>query len=257
MNHHSVSPQASPHAGWVVNLLFAFCVLTLNFSVALAGTFNVSPVKITLSKNSSTAIITVSNSGNSDTTIQLQTMRWIQDGEGDRLQPTREIIATPQIFAIKAGATQLIRVGLVTKPDPVNEIAYRLVLDEIPSPPEPGFKGLQVALKISLPIFVQPLSKSAPELDFSWVQTQEKKIRVSIVNHGSAHAQIFRIKISDESDEKSVFFNQEKSLYILPGQSRYLEFAPTDKELTQVKNFLIRAETSTGDKVFHAMYRNP
>ena len=108
MNHHSVSPQASPHAGWVVNLLFAFCVLTLNFSVALAGTFNVSPVKITLSKNSSTAIITVSNSGNSDTTIQLQTMRWIQDGEGDRLQPTREIIATPQIFAIKAGATQLI-----------------------------------------------------------------------------------------------------------------------------------------------------
>ena len=257
MNHHSVSPQASPHAGWVVNLLLAICVLTLNFSPALAGTFNVSPVKINLSKNSSTAIITVSNSGNSDTTIQLQTMRWIQDGEGDRLQPTREIIATPQIFAIKAGATQLIRVGLVTKPDPVNEIAYRLVLDEIPSPPEPGFKGLQVALKISLPIFVQPLSKSAPELDFSWVQTQEKKIRVSIVNHGTAHAQIFRIKISDESDEKSVFFNQEKSLYILPGQSRYLEFAPTDKELTQVKNFLIRAETSTGDKVFHAKYRNP
>ena len=110
MNHHSVSPQASPHAGWVVNLLFTLCVLTLNFSVALAGTFNVSPVKITLSKNSSTAIITVSNSGNSDTTIQLQTMRWIQDGEGDRLQPTREIIATPQIFAIKAGATQLISV---------------------------------------------------------------------------------------------------------------------------------------------------
>jgi fimbrial chaperone protein len=132
-----------------------------------------------------------------------------------------------------------------------------LVLDEIPSPPEPGFKGLQVALKISLPIFVQPLSKSAPELDFSWVQTQEKKIRVSIVNHGSAHAQIFRIKISDESDEKSVFFNQEKSLYILPGQSRYLDLTPTDKELTQVKNFLIRAETSTGDKVFHAKYRNP
>jgi hypothetical protein len=83
MNHHSVSPQASPHAGWVVNLLLAICVLTLNFSPALAGTFNVSPVKINLSKNSSTAIITVSNAGNSDTTIQLQTMRWIQDEEGD------------------------------------------------------------------------------------------------------------------------------------------------------------------------------
>ena len=257
MNHHSVSSQASLHAGWVVNLLLPFCLLTLIFKAAIAGTFNVSPVKINLFKNSSTAIITVSNAGNSDTTIQLQTMRWIQDGEGDKLQPSREIVATPQIFSIKAGATQLIRVGMVTKPDTVNEIAYRLVLDEIPSPPEPGFKGLQVALKISLPIFVQPLSKSSPELDFSWVQTPDKKIRVSIVNHGSAHVQILRTKISDESDEKLVFFSQEKSLYILPGQSRYLEFAPTDQEITPLKNFLIKTETSTGDKVFHAKYRNP
>jgi len=257
MNNHSVSPKASHHAGWVVYLLLVFCVLTFNFSPVLAGTFNVSPVKINLSKNSSTAIITVSNAGSSDTTIQLQTMRWIQDGEGDRLQPTREIIATPQIFSIKAGATQLIRIGMVTKPDTVNEIAYRLVLDEIPSPPEPGFKGLQVALKISLPIFVQPLSKSSPELDFSWVQTQDKKIRVSIVNHGSAHIQILRTKISDESDEKSVFFNQEKALYILPGQIRYLDFMPTNEELTPAKKFLIKTETSTGDKVFHAKYRNP
>jgi fimbrial chaperone protein len=257
MSRHSVSPQASPHAGWVVKLLHAFCLLTLSCNASLAGTLNVSPIKINLSKNSSSAIIQVSNARNSDTTIQLQTMRWLQDGEGDSLQPTREIIATPQIFAIKAGATQLIRVGMVTRPDPVNETAYRLVLDEIPSPPEPGFKGLQVALKISLPIFVQPLSKSLPELDLSWAQTQDKKIRVAIVNHGSAHVQILRMKISDESDEKSVFFSHEKMLYVLPGQSRYLDFMPTDQELTPVKNFLIKAETSTGDKVFHAKYRNP
>jgi CBS domain containing-hemolysin-like protein len=49
---------------------------------------------------------------------------------------------------------------MVSKPDPVNEIAYRLVLDEIPPPPEPGFKGLQVALKINFPIFVQPLTEA-------------------------------------------------------------------------------------------------
>jgi len=180
MSRHSVSPQTSPHAGWVVKLLHAFCLLTLSCNASLAGTLNVSPIKINLSKNSSSAIIQVSNAGNSDTTIQLQAMRWLQDGEGDSLQPTREIIATPQIFAIKAGATQLIRVGMVTRPDPVNETAYRLVLDEIPSPPEPGFKGLQVALKISLPIFVQPLSKSLPELDLSWAQTHDKKIRVAM-----------------------------------------------------------------------------
>lgn len=257
MNRHSVSIQASPYAGWVVISLLVLCLLTLVCNASLAGTFNISPIKITLSKNSSIAVIHLRNDGDSATTIQLQTMRWIQDGEGDKLQPTREIIATPQIFSIKAGATQLIRVGMVARPDQVTEAAYRLVLDEIPPPPEPGFKGLQVTLKINFPIFVQPLSKSSPELEFSWAQTSDKKIRVSIANHGSAHVQILRTKISDESDEKSVFFTQEKSLYILPGQSRYLEFAPTDQEITPVKNFLIKTETSNGDKVFHAKYRNP
>jgi len=93
MNSHSVSPKASHHAGWVVYLLLVFCVLTFNFSPVLAGTFNVSPVKINLSKNSSTAIITVSNAGSSDTTIQLQTMRWIG---GINLHTMNEQVSHPE-----------------------------------------------------------------------------------------------------------------------------------------------------------------
>jgi len=111
MNRHSVSIQASPHAGWVDIFLLVFCLLTFGCNESVAGTFNISPLKITLSSNSSVAVIQLKNVGDSATTIQLQTMRWMQDGEGDKLQPTREIIATPQIFSIKAGATQLIRVG--------------------------------------------------------------------------------------------------------------------------------------------------
>ena len=113
MNHHSVSTKVSFHSGWVVIFLFVFCLLTLGCNASVAGTFNISPLKITLSKNSSIAVIQLKNVGDSATTIQLQTMRRMQDGEGDKLQLTREIIATPQIFSIKAGATQLIRVGMV------------------------------------------------------------------------------------------------------------------------------------------------
>ena len=108
MNHHSASTKASSHSGWVVIFLFVFCLLTLGCNASVAGTFNISPLKITLSKNSSIAVIQLKNVGDSATTIQLQTMRRMQDGEGDKLQLTREIIATPQIFSIKAGATQLI-----------------------------------------------------------------------------------------------------------------------------------------------------
>ena len=96
MNRDPVRSQASPCVGWVVSLFFAFCFLKLNFPVALAGTFNVSPVKINLTKNSTTAILQVSNAGNSTTTIQLQTMRWMQDGEEDILISRRLITKSRQ-----------------------------------------------------------------------------------------------------------------------------------------------------------------
>jgi fimbrial chaperone protein len=268
MKTHSVSHTASPCTDWVgvffhvvrslalqiIGTVFLFAV---GSSCAMAGTFNITPVKVDLTKNSSIAVIQVRNAGTAATTIQLHTLRWTQvDGE-DKLQPTREIIATPQIFIIKAGATQLIRIGMLGKPNSTIENAYRLLMEEIPFAPEPGFKGLQVALKISIPIFVQPESKISQELDFSWTEAPDNQSRLVIVNHGSAHAQILRMKIADAVDEKSTLWAYEKTLYILPGQRRSIDFKPKDHELKTTKSLLIKTETDTGDKVFHAKFAYP
>lgn len=268
MKSHSVSHMAMPCTNWVGKFLVswrqpawwilcgAFLYL-LSVGCVLAGTFNITPVKIELTKNSSAAVIQVRNAGSADTTIQLHTMRWNQvDGE-DKLNPTREIIATPQIFIIKAGATQLIRIGMLAKPNSSQEIAYRLLLEEIPFPPEPGFKGLQVALKISIPVFVIPEIKITQDLDFSWTEAPDKHTRLVIANRGSAHAQILRMKIADAIDEKSIVWSSEKTLYVLPGQRRTIDLKPVNQEFPTTKILLIKTDTDTGDKVFHAKYTYP
>jgi fimbrial chaperone protein len=268
MQTHSVNHMAMLRVNWVGDFLagwrqpkwWILCgalLYLLSARCVFAGMFNISPVKIELTKKSSAAVIYVRNTGATDTTIQLHTMRWTQvDGE-DKLQITREIIATPQIFIIKAGATQLIRIGMLGKPNSTLETAYRLLLEEIPFAPEPGFKGLQVALKISIPIFVQPESKISQELDFSWTEAPDNQSRLVIANHGSAHAQILRMKVADAVDEKSTLWASEKTLYILPGQQRNIDFKPKDHEPASTTTLIIKTETDTGNKVFHAKFAYP
>ena len=63
---------------------------------------------------------------------------------------------SPPIATIAPDKEQIIRVGLRRAPDKERELSYRLFLQEVPAPPKPGFQGLQVALRVGLPVFVQP-----------------------------------------------------------------------------------------------------
>ena len=86
---------------------------------ALAGAFAVNPVKVELSAQRSGAVLQVENTGSSEVTVEARTFAWSQPEGKDQLSPTREVIITPQVFRLKAGATQLLRIGALRKPDPL------------------------------------------------------------------------------------------------------------------------------------------
>src|SRR3546814_9833017 len=68
-------------------------------------------------------------------------MAWSQSGGKDVFAAVDDILATPPIFTIPAGGSQVIRVGSRRAPDPQHERAYRLFLREVPPAPQPGFQG--------------------------------------------------------------------------------------------------------------------
>ena len=245
--------------GWAVFVAFLASALTVP-ATASAGVFSVNPTRIELSKEAPSAVLQVVNGGDQDTTVQLHMLQWSQiDGE-DHYKTSRDLVSTPPIFNLRAGSTQLVRIGLPRKIEHAKEAAYRLILEEIPPPPEPGFLGLQVALKVSIPVFVKPdmLSRPKQDLDIALEKIDAaapEKIRLNLENRGLVHVQLLGMKIFTGDGSEKLLASYEKNTYLLTGQKKIL--AISLKERIAPEGIVIRANTRSGMVEFHAKPGSP
>lgn len=185
---------------------------------AWSGSFQVSPVRATLSPSRAVEALTVRNDGAEPAVIQLEAMSWSQKDGKDLYVPTREIIASPPIFTIAPGGAQVVRIGLRRAADPQRELAYRLYLQEVPQAPKPGFQGLQVALRLGVPVFVNAIDGAAPKLRWSARRTSDGKLLLRASNEGTAHIQVANFTLAPA--QGAPFPTQHPAAYLLPGQSR-------------------------------------
>lgn len=250
--------RAGVRADNILQYIFIRVLLMLVFpGFSQAGSFSVMPLRVELSAHEATRIITLQNLDTKPVTVQLQLMAWSHKEGVDRFTPTRDIIVTPQVFHLKANSVQIIRAGLVRTPDSHDELAYRLFIEEIPEPPPADFKGAQIALKISLPVFVAPEKPASQALEFQTTAQRDGTINVRVVNHGRAHAQIHQLSVfSGESTESSIA-RHEKTLYVLPRQERSLVLKADMRELKNIDKFLVTATTRNGPIESHVSAGSP
>lgn len=213
-------------------------------SSAFAGSFTVNPVRVTLSPGLHVAAITVSNNGSEASVIQLQTSDWTQQGGNDVLTPSDEILATPPIFTLPPGGSQIVRVGLRRAPDVQHELTYRLILREVP-PPQPISQGLRVALAISMPVFVVSAHPAFSNLQWQATQLADGRIRIQATNTGAAHVQIGAIELTPAGGASPVV-RQSVATYVLPGNARSWTFASTAK-VPPGSILQLHASTDAGD----------
>lgn len=184
----------------------------------LAGSFGVAPIRLTLSADQPAGMLTVRNSSDEETVVQLQANTWSQHDGADVLEPTRDLIAVPPLFTLPPGGSQVVRVGLRRPPDAAGELTYRLLLREVPPQPEDGFAGLQVALNLSLPVFVVPVGGAEPEPEW-WLERDDSgAVRFGVGNRGSAHLQVRSVNL--EGPDGRRIEGQGLPVYLLPGQRR-------------------------------------
>jgi fimbrial chaperone protein len=201
----------------VVAAFFLFFALIAGPS--LAGSFQVTPLRVELSSQHATDALQVRNDANEPVVIQLQVAAWSQENGRDIYQPSDDLVATPPIFTMQPGATQVIRVGLLRGVDEKNELSYRLFLQEVPSRPKPDFKGLRMALRIGLPVFILPKAKAVPVLNWRVEQTAGGPLKVDLKNDGNAHIQVWDFQLSLPGKQQAMAVQQVSS-YLLPGQDR-------------------------------------
>ena len=217
-------------------------VFFLTAATASAGSFQVSPVNPTLSSRHPVSALTVRNTSANPTVIQVDAMAWSQPEGVDTFVPAPDILATPPIFTLPAGGTQVIRVGSRQPPDAHVERSYRLFLREIPPPPKPGFKGLRMALRISLPLFVQPSASAVSQLEWQTVASEKGHIRIQVINRGLAHARLSAFKLSTGTNTEPLHIPGE-TVYVLPGASH--DWA-VNANVTSGAHLHLTVETETG-----------
>lgn len=199
-------------------LRWALCVVTLvSAASVLAGSFTANPVRLTLAAGATSTALQLENTGDEPVLVQAELMAWSQQDGKDVLTPSQDLIVSPPIFRIAAGAAQTIRVGVLRPVAADRELTYRLYLQEVPEPRTPGDQGISVALRLGLPVFVLPPGRAAPQL--TWRATPARDgLTLTLTNSGNAHVQPVSVKLARQ--DGTLVSEQQIAAYVLPGQSR-------------------------------------
>jgi fimbrial chaperone protein len=211
-------------------------------SAALAGSFQVSPVRVELSPAVPTAVINVRNESATDSVVvQLRAVNWKQEGGEDVYVPSTELIATPPIFTLQPGGAQTVRAGLRRAENRDVEQSFRLFITEVPGPAKPGFQGLQVALNVGIPVFIAPKVRQATPLVWRAAPGGAGQLALSVSNPGNLHVQVLEARVLEGPD---VLATTQQPRYLLAGQAATWQLPATRPPKGKLR---ITARTDAGD----------
>jgi fimbrial chaperone protein len=185
-----------------------------------AASLEISPVIVSFAPGQTTAAIVVQNRGETPAAVQARAYSWAQAGDEDPLTATRDIILSPPIFTVAAGASQTMRLLLRGGSGAGEERSYRLLLDEVP-PVDAQNKQIVMALRVSLPVIVTSASSALPTLQWRMERAPGGQTELTAVNIGKTYDRVSAIEVAlaDGSHPKAVA--QAANTYVLPGAQRH------------------------------------
>ena len=233
----------------ILGTLASAAAFGLSPAPACAGSFSISPLRAELSASAQTAALTLRNQESAPAVVQAEVMLWEQVNGEDRVTPTRDLLVSPAVFTLPADGSQLVRVALRRPADPQRELSYRLILTEVPQQARPDFTGLNVALRLSLPIFVAPTTAASARLDWSAARGADGAIAVTARNAGNAHARILNFNVAPAAGSAPAI-PQDVTAYLLPGQARTWTLDNKHNDATSStdwRRLRVKGTTESGD----------
>jgi fimbrial chaperone protein len=201
--------------------LVSWLVLCVGWSSASVqvGSFQVNPVRLTLIAPQTTTAFTVTNRAVQPVVVQFRVVAWRQEEGQDVYVETQELLVTPPIISLEPEKVQTVRVGLRRPLPTTQELTYRVYVQEVPGPPQPGVEGVQVMLQIGMPVFVRPQTPGAPVLRWQAQQTADGTVQLRAHNAGNIHIQIQQVQLR-WGQQPETTLQLSEAVYLLPGQMR-------------------------------------
>jgi fimbrial chaperone protein len=172
------------------------------------------PVSFELTPGQMTAVLNIQNHTDREADFQVRPFAWDQPGGDDRLSPTDVLVASPPLGRIPVGGDQVVRL-ILRRPAQGQEASYRILLDQVPPPPEPGVVSL--ALRLSIPVFAEPSAREAARVNWT-IQSDAGVYYLVAVNSGARHAAFRNMALTESG--RPIALETHVSPYILPGATR-------------------------------------
>ncbi|MGA2649183.1 MAG: fimbria/pilus periplasmic chaperone [Terracidiphilus sp.] len=222
---------------------FAVTVVVLVFAgtAARGQSLSVVPVNIVISPGQRSSSLTVTNTGNSETAVQIRAYAWDQKNGEDQLTASDAVVLSPPIARIAPGALQVIRI-ILRKPPVGRESTYRILIDQIPPPAEPGI--VHMVLRLSIPIFAKPETRAVSHVQFH-MEIDGGKLFLVGVNDGLSHEVINGIELL-ASDGRNLKEEVSASPYILAGATRRWPIVAQDPLPLPKETLLLTAHSDAG-----------
>ncbi|AIX49257.1 fimbrial biogenesis chaperone [Pantoea eucrina] len=175
--------------------LRALLLLLIIPSVRAANSLMIWPIDPAIASEDKASELWLENRGSSSTIMQVRIFAWQQREGQEQYQTQQQVAASPPMVRLEPGQKQLVRLIKQTPPPAGQESAYRVVLDEIPSPrkPDDNQAGLNFQMRYSVPLFVygSGLTRDSAKAVLSWREVSSGGRRwLELTNSGSGHARL-------------------------------------------------------------------
>ncbi|VVQ00006.1 hypothetical protein PS925_02215 [Pseudomonas fluorescens] len=193
------------------------------------------PIDPVLEADQQASALWLENRGSETANLQIRVFGWSQSGFAEQYQNQRDVIGSPPVAKIEPGQKQLVRLTRTKDVPPGQELAYRIIIDEIPSA-QPGTAdggktaaAIRFQMRYSVPLFAygaglwskedssrarDPKGVGLPQLSWRTVAVDGKPY-VEVRNQGAVHARLTDVAIKQAGQSKPL---AEGLLgYVLPG----------------------------------------
>ncbi|HVR50720.1 MAG TPA: molecular chaperone [Pseudorhodoferax sp.] len=236
--------------------LFTLLWLLATGSALAQSSLMIWPLDPVIEDDQRATALWLENRGSQPLSLQIRVLAWSQGDRSDSYAGQETVVASPPMATVPAGQRQLVRL-MNTRPAPEGtELAYRVLIDELPNAQngEDGTRqgsamGIKLQIRYSVPLFVSgkdhwtkpradktrdAASAARPELRWRTERAADGHYLV-LRNDGSAHARLTAVQWVRGSD--TVGITPGLLGYVLPGaEMRWkLEQAPPPGHAPQAR----------------------
>jgi fimbrial chaperone protein len=234
--------------GKISRVLLAACLALLLPLAVFGGALRVGPTRIEIAARHPVVALEVQNAADVPTLAQIDVFAWTQEGAGDVLVPTTDVIATPLVLNLAAGETRVVRVGLREQDRTGSERSYRLFVREVAPTFAPG-TGLQFALRIGVPVFALPADarsgavSASADLGWRWIPDIDGCATVQLSNPSAHHDRVLSAQMLSRGGE--VLWRSSEPAYVLAGSKRSLAPALCPPSIKEAVTLRLEMESGT------------